>query len=95
MDIKAIYGKISEQNFRLKRVLENSSAPGSTIEQTKNILYNNIDEIEAALKYAAEAEKKIQVLELELSDAEREIDELSKPTKKATTKKKVGEGWNE
>ena len=88
MDIKALYEKISEQNFRLKRVLGNSSAPGGVIEQTKNILYNNTNDIEEALKYAVDAEKKIKVLELELSDAERELDELEKQSKKTTSKKK-------
>ena len=41
---------------------------------------------EGALKFAAEAGQKIQVLELELDDAERELDEL---TKKTTQKKKA------
>lgn len=89
MDVKVLYEKISEQNFRLKRVLGNTSAPGGMIEQTKNVLYNNIDAIEEALKYASDAEKQIKVLELELSDAERELDEMKNKTipkrKKATT----------
>lgn len=88
MDVKVLYEKISEQNFRLKRVLGNTSAPGGMIEQTKNVLYNNIDAIEEALKYASDAEKQIKVLELELSDAERELDEMKNKTiskrKKAT-----------
>lgn len=95
MDIKALYEKISEQNFRLKRVLGNSVAPGSMIEQTKNILYNNINDIEVALKYASEASKKIEILELELNDAERELDELNKAKKKTTAKKKPAEAVNE
>lgn len=94
MEIKGLYEKISEQNFTLKRVLGNSSAPGATIEQTKNILYNNIDAIEEALKYAVEAEKNIQVLEVELQNAEDELDALSK-AKKATGKKKPAEGAGE
>lgn len=95
MDIKGLHAKISEQNFRLNRVLENSAAPGGAIEQTKNILYNNRDEIEQALKYAADAENTIRVLEQELSDAERELDELTKAPKKATGKKKPAEGAGE
>ena len=89
MDVKVLYEKISEQNFRLKRVLGNTSAPGGMIEQTKNVLYNNIDAIEEELKYASDAEKQSKVLELELSDAERELDEMKNKTipkrKKATT----------
>ena len=89
MDVKVLYEKISEQNFRLKRVLGNTSAPGGMIEQTKNVLYTNIDALEEALKYASDAEKQIKVLELELSDAERELDEMKNKTipkrKKATT----------
>jgi len=94
MEIKGLYEKISEQNFTLKRVLGNSAAPGAIIEQTKNILYNNIDAIEEALKYAVDAEKNIQVLEVELQNAEDELDALSK-AKKATGKKKPAEGVGE
>lgn len=94
MEIKGLYEKISEQNFTLKRVLGNSAAPGAIIEQTKNILYNNIDAIEEVLKYAVDAEKNIQVLEVELQNAEDELDALSK-AKKATGKKKPAEGAGE
>ena len=95
MEIKGLYEKISNQNFTLKRVIGNSAAPGAVIEQTKNVLYNNIDAIEEALKYAADAEGQIRVLEQELDDAEREIDELTKAGKKATGKKKPAEGAGE
>lgn len=80
MDIKNLYTKISEQRFRLRRVIANTVNHGPVIEQTKNMLYNNIAEIEEALEYAAKAEDQIKLLELELSDAERELDELAKKT---------------
>jgi len=99
MDIKGLYQKISEQNFRLKRVLGNTNAPGATIEQTKNVLYNNAAAIEEALAYAADAEKKMHVLEVELADAERELDEKDKlikelSGKKTTKSKKTAEPVN-
>lgn len=91
MDFKKLYETVSEQTFRLKRALGNSAVPGRAIEQTKNILYNNVEDIEAALKFASEASKKIEVLEVELADAERELDELNKQakSKKTTTKNKT------
>ncbi len=95
MDIKGLYEKISDQNFRMKRGIANSVNHGAYYEQTKNLLLNNADAIEEALKYAMEAEKNIQVLELELKDAERELDEkdkliaeLTAAGKKTTGKKK-------
>ena len=51
-----------------------------------DILFNNLDAIESALKYAADAEKQIKVLELELADAERELDEATKKTTHKKTK---------
>lgn len=88
MDRKALYEKISDLNFNLKRVLGNTSAPGGMIEQAKNILYNNIDAIEESLKYAADAEMQIKVLELELSDAERELDEIKNGAEKKSIVKR-------
>ena len=100
MDIKELYIKISDQNFRRKRVIANTAAPGAVIEQTKNILYNNVDAIEEALKFAAEAEQKIAVLETELNDAERELKEQDERIKeltatKTTSKKKPAGARNE
>lgn len=91
MNFKELSELISEQVFTLKRVLGNSAAPGRVIDQTKNILYNHVEEIEAALKYASEAEKKISILEVELGDAERELDELNKAGKKTAKKKATGD----
>lgn len=85
MNYKELYEKIRDMAFTTRKGLANSAARGRLIEQAKNILYNNMDAIEGALAFAAEAVKQIQVLELELADAERELDELSKKT---THKKK-------
>ena len=86
MDYQGLYEKIRDLAFSTKRAIGNSAVPGPHIERAKNVLYNNMEAIEGALKYAAEAEKQIQLLELELSDAEREIDEMTKP--KTTQKAK-------
>ena len=85
-DLKELYEKIRDIAFSTRRAIENTATPGRHIDIAKNVLYNNMDAIEYALKYAAEAEKKIKVLELELSDAERELDEM---TKKTTPRKKA------
>ena len=86
MDYKQIYEKISDMAFTVRKGIANTAVPLRFVEQAKNVLYNNMDEIEAALKFAAEASKQIEVLELELADAERELDEA---TKKTTQKKKT------
>lgn len=94
MDIKGLYTKLSEQQFNMRRGIANSVNHAAFYEQTKNVLLNNFDDIVEALKYAADAESKMKVLELELSDAERELDEKDKLIKelesKTTNKKKSG-----
>lgn len=84
-DYKELYEKIRDMAFAVRNGIANTAVPMRFVEQAKNVLYNNMDGIEAALKFAADAQDQIKVLELELSDAERELDEL---TKKTTTKKK-------
>lgn len=84
-DFKTIYEKVRDVAFNTRKGIANSATPLRFVEQAKNVLYNNMDEIEEALKYASEASDNIRILEVELSDAERELDEL---TKKTTPKKK-------
>ena len=74
MDIKALSTKISDHAFAFRKAMANGVMVNRQIEATKNILYNNFDEIEEALRYAAEAEGKIKLLDLELNDAELELD---------------------
>ena len=81
-----IYEKIRDMAFATRRAIGNTAAPGGHIERAKNVLYNNMDAIEDALRFAASAAKQMEILEVELADAEREIDEL---TKKTTQKKKT------
>lgn len=87
MEYQELYEKIRDVAFETRNAVANTAAPGRYVERAKNILYNNMDAIEDALKYAAEASKKIQILELELDDAERELDELTKKTTHKTSKK--------
>jgi len=84
VNYQELYEKIRDMAFATRRALTNSAAISGHIERAKNTLYNNMDAIEEALKFAAEADKQIKLLELELSDAERELDEL---TKQKTTPK--------
>lgn len=98
MDIKALYEKLSGQQFNLRRAIANTVNHTPHIEQTKNVLYNNFDEIVDALKYATDSEQKMKVLELELSDAERELDEKDAQIKelsgkKTTSKKKANNSY--
>ena len=88
MELKELYEKIRSQNFNLRRGLANSVNHTPFIEQTKNVLYNNTDAIEEALKFAVDAENKIKILEVELNDAEAEIDELTAKTKTTAKNKK-------
>ena len=87
MDIKALYDKIHEQAFNLRRGLSNSVNHAAFITQTKNVLYNNLDAIEEALKFAEDAERQIKILEIELNDAERELDEKDQQIKELTAEK--------
>lgn len=94
IDYQELYEKIRDIAFSTRRALSNTAAPMGHVERAKNMLYNNMDAIEEALKFAAGAQKEIQLLEVELADAEREIDELSsKP--KTTRKNKKAENSDE
>ena len=75
MEIKELYEKISDQAFSLRRALANTANFAPHVERMKNILYNHLGEIEEALKFAAEAEKKIKVLEVEIESADAELKE--------------------
>lgn len=79
-----LYEKIRDEAFSMRKRMSNTQNHASLIERMKNILYHNLDDIENALRYAAAAAKQIELLEVELADAERELDEL---TKKTTHKK--------
>jgi len=87
VNYQELYEKIRDLAFSTRRALGNTAAPIPHIDRAKNILYNNMDAIEQGLKFAAEAEKEIKLLEVELADAEREIDELSKSKTTQKTKK--------
>ena len=89
MEIKELYEKIRSQNFNMRKGMANSVNHTQFIEQTKNVLFNNTDAIEEALKYAVEAEQQIRLLEVELNDAEAEIDELTAKKTTQKTKKKA------
>lgn len=80
MTRKELYEKIRDNSFNMRKAISNTAVHAPYIERMKNVLYNNLSEIEDALKYASEAEKQIQVLEVELADAERELDEANKKT---------------
>lgn len=73
MEINALYDEIRDQAFRLHRAIGNVANSRPYVEQTKNILYNRLNEIEEALKFAAEAEKQIKVLTVEIESADDEL----------------------
>ena len=76
-NINDLINKIRDEAFQLK--LAKSSGTRSDIaerkERMKNILLNNVDAIVEALSTAAEAEERIKLLETELDDADKELDE--------------------
>lgn len=86
VNYQELYEKIRDMAFATRRAIANTAAPGGHIEKAKNVLYNNMGAIEDALRFAASAAKQMEILEVELADAERELDEL---TKKTTQKKKT------
>lgn len=89
MDIKGLYEKLRDAQFNMNKAISNTMNHGPHYEQMKNILLNNLDGIVEALKYAVDAEQKIQILEIELNDAEAEIDELTANKTTAKNKKKA------
>lgn len=75
MDIQALYEKIRDLSYNLRRGLGNTMNHTPFIEQTKNVLYNNLGAIEEALKFAADADKQIKVLTVEVESADAELKE--------------------
>ena len=90
MEIKELTGKLKEQAFKLKKAQSTGTMVMQETERMKNLFVNNCDEIIAALERAEKLEKEVAVLNMELDDAERELDEAKKSTsaKKTTAKKK-------
>lgn len=76
MTIKELNEKIKEESFTMRRGVENTCNPTPFYDRMKNILINNLQDIESALAFAAEAGDQITALETMLDDAEHEIDEL-------------------
>lgn len=93
MEIKELYEKISDLSFNLHKVMANTVNFVPHVERTKNVLYNNLGEIEEALKFAMDAEKKIKVLEVEIESADAELqekDDYIRELKEALEKKPNG-----
>lgn len=101
MTIKELYEKISDQQFTMNRGIANSVNHAAFYEQMKNVLLNNLDAIVDALKFATNAEQQINVLNVELNDAERELTEMDARIKeleeqvKTTGKKQKAPARNE
>lgn len=92
MGMKEMIKEVQDQAFRMKLAESNGIMVREEKERTKNILYNNMELILEALAMADEADEKIQVLELQLDDSDKELAELEKELKElkaATDGKKV------
>lgn len=76
--MKELYEKIRDAAFEFRKAVSNGIMVNRHTDRIKNILYNNLDEIEKALAFAAKAEEDVRVMELELRDAERELDEKNR-----------------
>lgn len=90
MEIKELREKLSEQAFKLKKARANGTMVMQETERMKNLLVNNCDAIIDVLTRVEKLEQEVAVLNMELDDAERELDEAKKDTsvKKTTAKKK-------
>lgn len=75
--MKELYEKIRDAAFNFRKAMSNGVTPRQQIEQMKNLLYNNLDGIEKALEFAAKNASDVEVLTLELADAEAEIARLT------------------
>lgn len=75
MEIKELREKLSEQAFKLKKARANGTTVMQETERMKNLLVNNCDAIVEALTRVEKLEQEIAVLNMELDDAERELDE--------------------
>lgn len=75
MDIKKLNGEISNAKYNYQKALSDGFTITRSRESLRNVLENSLDEILEALAFAENAEEKTQLLEVELADAERELDE--------------------
>ena len=75
VNVQELVKTISDHAFRLRRAKNNGTMIRQEQESMKNILMNNVDQILEALSVAAEADEKISLLEMELDDADKELDE--------------------
>ena len=57
-----LYNEIRDVLFTVRNGIANTAVPQRFVEMAKNVLFNNMDDIEAALKFASEASKQIEVL---------------------------------
>lgn len=91
MEIKELKAKLEEQAFRLNKAKSNGTMVNQETERMKNLIINNYEAIVDALAKAEKLEREVSILNIELDDAERELDEMKQGagTKKTTAKKKA------
>lgn len=75
MEIQQLASKLSDAQFELKVAIAHGAKINQAKESLRNVLQNNIDEILKALDFAAKAEQQIKVLEVEIANADSELDE--------------------
>lgn len=78
MDTKELREMLLAQNGKLVQVMAGGAKQMEAKERMKNLLFNYKDDIFAALLSTQKLEEDVKLLELELADAERELDELTK-----------------
>lgn len=90
METKELIEKLNEQEFKLKKARANGVMVMQETERMKNLLVNNCDAIIDVLTRAEKLEQEVAVLNMELDDAERELDEAKKGAEvKKTAKNKA------
>ena len=75
MSIAELKSKITEQQFRLKGAQSRGMMVAQETERMRNLLVNNLDDIVVALSKAVDAEKQIEVLNVEIESADAELQE--------------------
>ena len=78
MDTKELRTMLVSQNNKLVQVMAGAGKQADAKERMKNLLFNFKDDIIAALLNTQKLEEDVKLLELELADAERELDELTR-----------------
>lgn len=72
-NLKQLIQEVGDQAFRLRNAKANGIMVKQETERMKNVLLNNLDAIIEALRCAEEAGEQINILNVQLDDAEEDL----------------------